>query len=320
MMEAQLKANVFRETIQHHSKSFAFASKLIPPDVRGHVEVLYAWCRHVDDAIDLAELDDQGAVLIQLHAELDAIYSDQPCTDDTLVAMRHLVNKFEIPRLYAEDLIAGMEMDVQGVVYQDLDTLLLYCYRVAGTVGLMMGHVLGVRQPAALENALHLGIGMQLTNICRDVHEDWARNRLYIPHDILTRHGADALPASLGSGLHPNYREALAASVGELLDLADRYYKSGDRGMYDLSFRTAFAVRAARRIYAQIGAALRERDCDVLSGRVYVSKSEKYRLALRALVDTALEIPFRAVNRFSRASLPEPLHYSHDVHLPEGEE
>jgi phytoene synthase len=309
---------LFRDTIQHHSKSFAFASTLIPGDVRHHVEVLYTWCRHADDAIDLAPPGKHDEALASLRGELQTIYDRTASEDPTTLAMQDLVARYAIPPIYPQELLEGMAMDARGTDYTDTDTLLLYCYRVAGTVGLMMSHVLGVREPEALQNAVHLGIAMQLTNICRDVKEDWDRDRLYLPHDLLARHGAASLPAQLGNTLPISAQHALARTVEELLDLADVYYASADAGMKSLRWRAALAVRAARHIYAEIGTVLRKRDCDVFAGRAYVSKSRKYVLGLRALGEGAFETPYRTVNRFRRARLGNPLQFPQDVLLLDG--
>lgn len=316
---AKQEKQVFRDTIQHHSKSFSFASSLIPGDARRHVEVLYTWCRRADDAIDLAPPEAQDDALAGLRAELDLIYEGGPSDDAMVVAMQDLVRRFQIPRTYPDELLEGMAMDARGVAYTEMDTLLLYCYRVAGTVGLMMSHVLGVREPEALQNAVHLGIAMQLTNICRDVREDWARGRLYIPHDLLEKHGGRALPAQLGAALSLQFQDALAKSVRDLLDLADVYYASGDTGLRGLSWRAALSVRAARYIYAEIGAEVRKKNYDVFRGRAYVPKSRKYALGLKALGAAVLEVPFRTVNRFSRAPLSKALHFPGDVLILESD-
>ena len=306
----------FRETIQHHSKSFSFASTLLPASSRRDVEVLYAWCRRTDDAIDLAPPDRRADELERLRAELDAIYGEPPLDDDLGAAMQSLVRLHSIPRLYPDELVEGMAMDVQRVEYEVSDTLLQYCYRVAGTVGLMMCHVIGVRDPSALQPAVHLGIAMQLSNICRDVLEDWDDGRLYLPHDLLARHGAESLPARLGQPLPIELRDAIGRTVADLLALADEYYASADRGFVDLPWRAALAVRTARLVYADIGSVIRRRGCDVFAGRAYVPNRRKYALGLRALTASAAEAPYRARHRFSRAVLSRPLEFPDDVVHP----
>ncbi len=309
--------SIFRDTIQQHSKSFAFASALIPAGARHPVEVLYTWCRRADDAIDLARPEEREAALERLERELDKIYSGAPSEDALVQAMQAVVTRYAIPRDYPAELLQGMAMDARGTDYDDLETLLLYCYRVAGTVGLMMSHVLGVRDPDALQNAVHLGIAMQLTNICRDVREDWENRRLYVPWSILARHGGAALPSLLGQPLPTSFGPALARSVEELLQLADTYYHSADIGMRSLSWRAALSVRAARHIYADIGAVVRRRGGDVFAGRAVVPHGRKLVLAFKALGECVAEMPCRCLDRFKPAELGAPLRFPGDVLLLE---
>jgi phytoene synthase len=232
--------------------------------------------------------------------------------------MHQVVTRYAIPRDYPAELLQGMAMDARGTEYDDLETLLLYCYRVAGTVGLMMSHVLGVREPEALHNAVHLGIAMQLTNICRDVREDWENKRLYIPRSVLSRHGGAVLPNLLGQSLPVPFGLALARSVEDLLQLADTYYDSADAAMRSLSWRAALSVRAARYIYAEIGTVVRRQDCDIFAGRAVVPRGRKVALAMKALGECAAEMPYRCLHRFEPAALGEPLRFPGDVVLLDG--
>jgi len=113
--------------------------------------------------------------------------------------------------------------------------------------------------------------------------------------------------------LSMEFQDALAKSVQELLDLADVYYASADIGLRSLSWRAALAVRAARFIYAEIGTVVRARGCDVFRGRAFVPRSRKYLMGLKALGIAVLELPFRTVNRFTRAPLSKALHFPGDV-------
>ncbi|HEY4055449.1 MAG TPA: phytoene/squalene synthase family protein, partial [Kofleriaceae bacterium] len=226
---AAAPAAIARSTIAHHSKSFALASSLLGARVRDQTAIVYTWCRRTDDAIDDGQ-GDRTETLAGLSRELDEIYAGT-AADPVLAAVGDVARARNIPRVYPDELIAGMAMDVADTRYETLDDLLLYCYRVAGVVGLMMTHVFGVARDEALQNAVHLGIAMQLTNICRDVAEDWALGRLYVPADMLATHGAPNLRASLSaSGSVPaSAVPAIARVVEELLSIADRYYRSGDR-------------------------------------------------------------------------------------------
>jgi phytoene synthase len=242
--------------------------------------VVYAWCRRADDAIDLAA--DNAGALEKLRSELDAIYDGRPPEDPVLTAFEQVIRERAIPRLYAEELLAGMEMDVTGVHYDTMAPFELYCYRVAGTVGLMMCHVMGIKDDAATRNAVHLGMAMQMTNVCRDVAEDWDRGRLYIPDRILAECGAPRLFEELGNPLPEAARPAVARATERLLDEADRYYASGDAGLPALSWRCALAIRTARKVYAAIGTRVRRQGCDPLAGRAIVPIHEKLGLVMSA--------------------------------------
>lgn len=286
-----------RAVIRQQSKSFALAAKLLPPEIADDAVVLYAYCRRVDDAIDLSGRESWPRRLEQLHTEIGSLFAGGDSNDELLSAMRDVCARRQIPRAYLEDLIAGMAMDAAEVSYRDWADLLRYCYRVAGTVGLMMCHVMGVRRAEALVHAAHLGIAMQLTNIARDVLEDWQRGRLYLPDSLLAQHGAPQLRCRLGGALAAEEREAVAATTGEILERADKYYRSGDAGMSDLSLRCAFAVRTARHVYSRIGDRVRRQRCDPLAGRAVVPPSSKLAAVARAAFQTLLassRLPDRA--------------------------
>ena len=266
-----------RDVLAAKSKSFALAGRLLGDLERDRAAIVYAWCRRADDAID------EGAdprALERLRAELDAIDRGEATGDATLDAFAGVVRACRIPRAYPDELLAGMAMDAGGFTYRTLDDLLLYAYRVAGTVGLMMCHVLGLRDDRALLRGVHLGIAMQLTNICRDVHEDWQRGRLYLPRDLLDAAGAPALAP--GGPFPAAARAPVAAVTRRLLAEADVYYRSADRGMGDLPWRAALAIRTARLVYAAIGDRVAAQHHDPLAPRAIVPTRAKLRLALRA--------------------------------------
>jgi len=286
----------FQQTIAHHSRSFALASKLLPASVRRDALVLYAYCRRADDAVDLAPREAQPAALVALRAELDAVYAESagaPLAEDTRAAAERdpitrafaeVVRRHQIPRDYPQALIAGMEMDVAGMRYQRWADVQRYSYCVAGTVGRMMCHVMGVSDERALQHAEDLGIAMQLTNICRDVLEDWQHGRLYLPADVLERYGAGDVAGALGGPL-PEHA-GLALAIEHVLDRADEFYRSGDAGLRYLSPRCRLAIRTARLVYSSIGDELRARGCDPRVGRVFVTTPRKLALAARAAWDT----------------------------------
>jgi phytoene synthase len=271
-----------REVLAAHSKSFALAGKLLPTACRDEAAVLYAWCRRGDDAIDHGDPARAAERLGVLRAELASVYAGEPQADPLLNAFQRLVLMRQIPEAYPRALLDGFAMDLGDVRVATLAELLLYAYRVAGVVGLMMCHVLGVSEARAKRHAAHLGMAMQLTNICRDVQEDWQRRRLYLPQEMLLEAGAPALSAKLGRPLPREAGAALANTVRRLLDLAESYYRSGDAGLRWLSPRAALSVRAARLVYSAIGREIVRRDCDVFRGRASVSAAQKAWLVVRA--------------------------------------
>ena len=270
-----------RAIIRRHSKSFAMAARLLSPAVRGHAEKLYAWCRYADDAIDLAPTPLAAVVaLADLRADLDAIYAGRPVNSPAGKMLATVVSDIRLPREYPDELLAGMAMDAAGTRYRTLDELLLYCHRVAGVVGLMMCHAMGVADERAAVHAGHLGIAMQLTNIARDVAEDWSRGRLYLPLDWL-----DGEPPQD----RPLEDATTAPVVRRLLDVADRYYASGEAGLIHLDRRSRLAVRVARTVYAEIGSEVRRAGCRPSAGRAVVSKARKLRAVASAVCQAHTE-------------------------------
>ena len=300
--------------IQASSRSFSLASRLLSPKVRGRVVELYAYCRRADDAVDSTAGPEQRSRLDALRRELDGIYAGHRQSDPILCGFQSLVQATELPQEYPADLLDGLTMDVAGQRYQSMHELYRYCWCVAGTVGVMMCHVLGVDTPRARVPAAHLGIAMQLTNICRDVLEDWDRGRLYLPEELLAAHGATALGTALGGPFPREHGEAVARTVVVLLGDSDRFYRSGDAGMAHLAWRSRLSVRTARWVYAAIGERLLRRRGDVLSGRVVVPRWHKLALLLRAATVALVELPssvrFRAVPLVDRIAFPG------DVPLP----
>jgi phytoene synthase len=275
-----------REVIRRHSKSFALAARVLPRAARERAEALYAWCRAADDRIDLAA-DRAGAAraLADLRAEVDDAFAGRPAVTPAADALRRAVTACGIPREYPLELLAGFEMDVRGVRYETADQLLRYCHRVAGVVGLMMCHALGVTDEAALPRAAHLGTAMQLTNIARDVAEDWTRGRLYLPAEWLARVPDPGEPLS---------DELLAPAVRRCLELADRHYRSAAAGVTYLSPRCGLAIRTAARAYRAIGDEIAARGYSVARGRAVVSGRRKLGILVRSALAALPDLLFRA--------------------------
>lgn len=302
-------ASDFSAIIAHHSKSFSLATRLLPPELRYDVRVLYAWCRYADDAVDEVPAAEQPAAIRRLEVELDDLYAGVSMEDPVLDAFASVVRLREIPRAYPSELLAGMRMDVEGHRYDTIEDLDLYCYRVASTVGLMMCHVMGVRSTAALRRAAQLGAAMQLTNICRDVEEDWLRGRRYLPASLYrayllsvdVRGGPVArlevrkrvASGSPPAGFPAAAIDSTAGVVRALLQRAEAGYVAGDSGLIALPWRCALAVAAAGAIYRDIGREVAQQNYDVTRGRAFVSSFRKMWLIAGACATILKQVPDR---------------------------
>lgn len=291
-----------RWMIQKGSKSFSLAARLFDADTRDAAFFLYGWCRYCDDQVDQvgksADAAEMAARLKALKENTAAAFSFAPQREPVFIALQYIVHRYGIPSHYALELIEGMAMDVRGTHYTTLKELLLYCYRVAGTVGLMMAHVMGLRDERALKHAADLGIAMQLTNIARDIIEDAAMGRIYLPHSWLDE--AQIKPEEITA---PANREKLALLTQRLLREAERYYRSGDDGLWHLSFRSACAVAAARNVYSEIGALLLRKGARAWDERTYVTGARKIRVVVAAILGLFRSLPARLVKPWSPAPL-----------------
>ena len=288
--------NECRNRISKGSKSFSLAAQILPASIRSGAFVIYAWCRRADDAIDKSELAFQGKALEKLSTELDTIFVQKKTTNTIVNAFGDVAFETKIPSIYPREMLEGMRMDINQPVYTDTEMLLLYCYRVASTVGLMMSHVIGLNNLSALHSAAQLGIAMQLTNICRDVLEDWNMNRLYLPQDLLAQFGIANLKDSLGKPFPASYIQPMKRVIQQLLKISNTYYKVSNNGLLALPWQASISIRAAGRIYSSIGKKIKSNDYDITSGRAVVPLSQKILCLLFSLYDGFSEIPNRLSN------------------------
>jgi phytoene synthase len=266
-----------QQVIAVHSKSFALASKLLPREVRSDVCKLYAWCRWCDNAVD--EAPSYAAAksrLNTLRSDVECIYDNRDVELPASKWLADLVLRYDLPKQLPLDLLLGMESDLDFQPVKNVADLELYCYRVAGVVGLMMCRLLGVKDELAYENANRLGIAMQMTNIARDVAEDWDRGRCYLPQSWLdVDPSADDRPTD----------ELVSESVERLLKLAERNYKIGYRGYSALPSGTRIAIRVAAAVYREIGTEIEKSGFNVMQKRHFVSTPKKFMLAGRQLLE-----------------------------------
>ncbi len=268
------------QVLAFRARSFRWASVFLSRAQRSRVAALYAFCRSVDDLADAKWVTpDARQDLHRLHGALAAEPAGRSLWPDRYLWFRDLCLECGIDFRIVQELLAGMASDLGAVRIESDRDLVRYCYRAAGTVGLMMCCVLGVRDRRAWRHAIDLGIAMQLTNIARDVLEDAEASRVYLPDERLRRYGVTSEDLVRGDA-DP---QAVSLVVGDLLEMAERYYRSGDEGMRFLSSRARWAILVASRLYRGIGRRLRRRyKSNPLRGRVVVPWSEKLALVVRA--------------------------------------
>ncbi|OQX69792.1 MAG: hypothetical protein B6A08_02610 [Sorangiineae bacterium NIC37A_2] len=271
------------EVLAKHAKSFRWASLFLPQRARRDAAVLYAFCRRVDDIVDEGKSREEAA------RELDAVEAElrsSAPTDPLVARFRRLALGRGFGLRPALDLIAGMRGDLGRVRVRSAEELELYCYRVAGTVGLMMTRTLGAHQPEAQHYAVSLGMAMQLTNICRDVAEDARRDRVYLPASELRRQGLgpNSIFILLQGESDGGGSARLADVVRSLLSRAEDLYSFASHGFRLLPFRARLAVVTAALLYRRIGHELLDKQRgNPLLGRAVVSPFTKVRLVAEAL-------------------------------------
>lgn len=259
--------------------SFHWARRLLGAQYAERATRLYGFCRRLDDVVD--EATDAASAVAALAAIRYALLTGN-CDDAKTADMLQLMRACGIDPALPLELLRGVESDLGRVRVVDTDELLHYCYRVAGTVGVMMTAAFDVTAPEALPHAIDLGIAMQLTNICRDVREDALLGRRYLPSTLV----GPLEPAALVDPT-PGVRHQVSRALRTLLDMADRYYASGEQGLHYLPGGAITGILVAARVYRGIGTVLRAREFDCWSSRAGVSAAGKVAITLRAVAAAA---------------------------------
>lgn len=266
-----------------HGRSFAFASAFMPAADRARIAGVYAWCRYTDDLVDVSAAEGAEVRLDRWLALSREAYDGRTTGVELLDTVMPAARAAGVPFRFPAELIEGMRMDLRHEPFATMDDLRLYLWRAAGTVGLWLATMYGIRDPWALERAALLGQAMQLTNIIRDVGEDLDRGRSYVPVDMLRAHGLtlDDLVGARRAG-RPLGTE-WCALVEELIAVAERDYALGREALFVLppGFRRAVAV--ASHVYAGIHEAVRRAGHQTLHVRAITSPADKFLLAMKAL-------------------------------------
>ncbi|WP_247869266.1 phytoene/squalene synthase family protein [Ahrensia sp. R2A130] len=265
------------DVIRQGSRSFHFASLVLPRDIRMAAASLYAFCRVSDDLVD-----DPRATLEAAHRlreRLALAYEGRPIDHIADRAFAEVVEAYDIPQSVPLSMIEGFEWDLTGKRYETIGDVIDYGARVAGTVGVMMSLVMHRRSPRTLARACDLGVAMQLINIARDVGEDARNGRVYLPADWLAEAGLNVEELMK----NPQHSDALASVVERLLDEADAIFERARTGFADLPASCRPGIRAAGFVYAGIGTQVRANGFNSVDHRAFTTRRQKLRLLLRAL-------------------------------------
>ena len=279
------------------SKSFAAASRLFNRTTRERVWLLYAWCRRCDDLIDGqdlgGEMGDQSAVterLQQVRALTTLALAGGDTGEPAFDCLGVVAAETGLTQAMADAVIAGFALDARGWSPQTEADLMQYCWHVAGAVGVMMAVVMGVApdDDETLDRACDLGLAFQLANISRDLAEDFAAGRCYLPAQWL----AEAqIPAH--DALNPRYRDALAGLAARMCSMAAAYESSARIGAQRLEMRQRWAILAAAGIYGDIARLVKRRGASAWDTRTVVSTTRKIGWIGRSLVQTMLPVTAR---------------------------
>ncbi len=260
-----------RQLTRTHSKTFYFGSRFFPIHQRRAVWAVYAVCRLGDDIVDEGDVVGAPARLDAWWDGVQGAFAGDPPAGVPYAALAWAVSRYPVPLDAFYELYLGLRMDLEGQPYRDMADLELYCRRVAGVIGFMISPIAGYDGgEATLERALKLGQAMQLTNILRDVGEDVARGRVYLPSELLARHGVFERDVRAGR-LSPEYQ----ALTRYLSGVARTWYAEGRAGIPKLHGPARLAVGAAASAYEGILDVLEGNGFDNFSRRAFVSGPRK---------------------------------------------
>ncbi|WP_086437769.1 phytoene/squalene synthase family protein [Altererythrobacter xiamenensis] len=283
------------DIIAEGSKSFAAASMLFDRRTRERVWMLYAWCRRCDDIADGqvmgGELGDQTGlegkikgIRILTQAALDG----QPTADLAFDAFGQVAAETGLTYADAEEVIEGFQLDAEDWRPRTEEDLMRYCYHVAGAVGIMMAIVMGVPRDdtATLDRACDLGLAFQLANIARDITEDDAAGRCYLPMEWLAEQDIEP-----GQHTKPHHRQELADMAAKLIRRMELHETYARIGASKLRFRQRWAVLSAANIYGAIGREVRDLGTEAWNHRVYTTRPQKLRHVIAAFWEALANRP-----------------------------
>ena len=247
--------------IQKYGKTFYWASFFLESKVKSRLFAIYTFCRKIDDLVDSNEEKLNKNMKKNFHKRKEEF--------------RGLEKRFHPSVKVVNQFMLGQKSDLSHKQPESMNELIIYCYRVAGIVGLMVCDALEVKDNKIRHYAIDLGIAMQLTNICRDIKEDSAMGRVYLPMSIVGN--LNAIDVNIPN---KDVYKKIKACQKKLLSLADNYYSSAEFAIPFLPGKTRLAIRVASKLYQAIGKKITNKNISYLDSRVYVTKYEKFKITI----------------------------------------
>jgi phytoene synthase len=271
-----VNAGQFVSRLTRRSRSnFFYAFLCLPRRQREAIYAVYAFCRIVDDAVDLGrDHEEQRRTLGRWRDEIDRVYGGAPA-HPAGQRLQQAVRAFPIPRAALLEIIAGVEMDLDHPTYETFEDLYPYCYRVASAVGLCCIEIFGYTDAGAREYAVNLGVALQLTNILRDVQADARAGRVYLPQEDLGRFGVPAEDLAAG-----RYTPRFVALMRHEAERARAYYARAWAALPARDRRRLFAAEIMGHTYFALLRAMEAREFRVFGERVTLPASRRLAIAL----------------------------------------
>ncbi len=277
--------------LKRDGKSFYWASFFLPKNSKKNAGTLYSICRYFDDIADKNSEDETN----YLKDSIEEIKYNKNNKVNIFLHKNKINNSIFI------DLIEGLILDQKKTKIQNKEELIKYSYHVAGTVGLMMSKIIGVKNQNALKSAIDLGIGMQLTNIARDVFEDSKMNRVYLPANWIPDITLNNLISFDTKSLEKDKK--ISNAIHKVISLSEMFYENGFAGLKYIPFSTRLGIFIAANVYRGIGIKIKSNK-KYLRERVYLNSLEKSLITIKSVLLFIL-IPFRNYQyRKIRNSLP----------------
>ncbi len=257
--------------LKREGKSFYWASFFLPKNSRENAGILYSICRYFDDIADKNN-QDKTKYLQDVITEIKNNKSNK---------INIFLQKNKIHQSIFIDLIEGLIIDQRNTKIQNKDQLVKYSYHVAGTVGLMMSKIIGVKDEMAARSAIDLGIGMQLTNIARDVHEDAKIKRIYLPADWIPDISLNDLYMADKKTLEQDIK--ISNAIHEIINLSEKFYNNGFAGLKYIPLSTRLAIFIAANVYRGIGIKIKKKK-KYIRKRVYLTLFEKIMITINSIL------------------------------------